>query len=203
MYENYEFIKTKGLNNIDLHSNVIYYTYDYYKKWWIDNYPDKQFYKDSYFSFIHLKRGEYSGWNDALKFRPAIKNFVNNLDGEWIICTVPGHEATENLFNPVFNLVSSCEFATKVIYRNTLIQRAYTVETKHGSTAGRVMDPNVEMKSLVLENHNIKNKNILVIDDITTTGTSLIACKTLLLRAGAKNVVCLALGKTREPMYGY
>ena len=84
-----------------------------------------------------------------------------------------------------------------------MIQRAYTVETKHGSTSGRVMDPNVEMKSLVLENHNIKNKNILVIDDITTTGTSLIACKTLLLRAGAKNVVCLALGKTREPMYGY
>ena len=55
MCENYEFIKTKGLNNIDLHSNVIYYTFDYYKKWWIDNYPDKQFYKDSYFSFIHLK----------------------------------------------------------------------------------------------------------------------------------------------------
>lgn len=41
----------------------------------------------------------------------------------------------------------------------------------------------------------IKSKVVLLLDDIVTTGTSLMACKKLLLDAGATEVICLALGK--------
>jgi len=48
----------------------------------------------------------------------------------------------------------------------------------------------------VINRHLIKNKNILLVDDISTTGNSLLACKELLLKAGASKVKCVALGKT-------
>jgi hypoxanthine phosphoribosyltransferase len=48
----------------------------------------------------------------------------------------------------------------------------------------------------VINRHLIKNKNVLLVDDISTTGNSLLACKELLLKAGASKVKCVALGKT-------
>jgi hypoxanthine phosphoribosyltransferase len=48
----------------------------------------------------------------------------------------------------------------------------------------------------VINSHLIKNKNVLLVDDISTTGNSLRACKELLLKAGARKVKCVALGKT-------
>lgn len=41
-----------------------------------------------------------------------------------------------------------------------------------------------------------KNKNILLIDDVATTGSTLGECKKVLLQAGAKNVLSLVLAKT-------
>lgn len=42
----------------------------------------------------------------------------------------------------------------------------------------------------------IKGRNVLLLDDVTRTGNSLMACRKLLLDAGAKSVQCVALGKT-------
>ena len=64
------------------------------------------------------------------------------------------------------------------------------------------MNPYEDIKSLTLDiSINISGKNVLVIDDITTTGCTLTACRNLLLKNGAKNVVCLAFGKTKEYMF--
>jgi hypoxanthine phosphoribosyltransferase len=48
----------------------------------------------------------------------------------------------------------------------------------------------------VINRYLIKNKNVLLVDDISTTGNSLLACKELLLKAGASKVKSVALGKT-------
>jgi predicted amidophosphoribosyltransferase len=42
----------------------------------------------------------------------------------------------------------------------------------------------------------IKGRRVLLLDDVKTSGNSLIACKELLLKAGAKEVVMVALGRT-------
>ena len=42
----------------------------------------------------------------------------------------------------------------------------------------------------------IKNRIVLLLDDVFTTGTSLWAGRKLLLNAGAEDVVLFALGKT-------
>jgi len=43
---------------------------------------------------------------------------------------------------------------------------------------------------------SLKNKTILLIDDVETTGSTLKECKGVLLKAGAKEVYCLTLAKT-------
>ena len=44
----------------------------------------------------------------------------------------------------------------------------------------------------------IRNKRILVIDDIVTTGATLSECAKTLLLAGAEDVCCATLARTRE-----
>ena len=55
----------------------------------------------------------------------------------------------------------------------------------------------VHLNSVKVENNAIiYDKYVILLDDITTSGNSLKACKQLLLEAGAKGVQCLAIGKT-------
>lgn len=55
----------------------------------------------------------------------------------------------------------------------------------------------VHLNSIGVKNSDlIKDKNVILIDDVTTTGNSMMACQKLLLDAGAKSVRCIALGKT-------
>lgn len=42
----------------------------------------------------------------------------------------------------------------------------------------------------------IQGREVLLLDDVTTSGNSLNACRQLLLKAGAKRVKCMALGRT-------
>ena len=175
-----------------------------YKKWWIDHYPDKDFYKKSYFSFIMLKKEAHDPFRH-FKFVKAVHNFITMLDGEWIICSIPGHEKTTNESNALYSQVLSKVYLNgRQTLQNTLVQRKYTVDKKSMSTTERVKDYKIEMESLKINDKiNVKNKNVVIFDDITTTGCSMVAAKTLLKEAGAKNVVCVALGRTKEPMYGY
>ena len=50
----------------------------------------------------------------------------------------------------------------------------------------------------VSQNISIKGEDILLLDDTTTTGNSLLACRDILLANGARSVEMLALGRTGE-----
>ena len=50
----------------------------------------------------------------------------------------------------------------------------------------------------VSQDISIDDEDILLLDDITTTGNSLLACRDILLANGAKSVEMLALGRTGE-----
>ena len=54
---------------------------------------------------------------------------------------------------------------------------------------------NVKNTYQVLNIEKIKNKNIILFDDIYTTGSTLNECSKVLRRAGAKSIVALALAK--------
>ena len=48
----------------------------------------------------------------------------------------------------------------------------------------------------------IQDREVLLLDDVTTSGNSLGACRRLLLKAGAKRVKCMTLGRTTRSEEG-
>lgn len=55
----------------------------------------------------------------------------------------------------------------------------------------------VDLNSIRVEDNSlIKDQSVLLLDDVTTSGNSLLACRRLLLKAGAKEVKMVALGRT-------
>ena len=48
------------------------------------------------------------------------------------------------------------------------------------------------------KNYDIKNKTVLVIDDVKTTGTTLEQCARALKKAGASRVYCLTVASREE-----
>jgi len=63
--------------------------------------------------------------------------------------------------------------------------------------SGGNRDPLVHRTSLMVTHAElIKNKNVLLMDDVAKTGGSLLVGRELLMKAGAKSVTTIALGKT-------
>jgi predicted amidophosphoribosyltransferase len=78
--------------------------------------------------------------------------------------------------------------ASKCLQRHTKVAKLAT-----GGPRGK----EVHLKSIRVHGADlVRGKSVLLLDDVTTTGGSFDACTELLLRAGAKEVKCLALGKT-------
>ena len=74
----------------------------------------------------------------------------------------------------------------------TLINRMISVVPSH---AGGPRDPQIHIRSLAI-NGIVKDKNILLIDDVVTSGSIFSACCSILKLHGAKNIVCIALART-------
>lgn len=62
---------------------------------------------------------------------------------------------------------------------------------------GGSRNTDLELKTIKIINSGcITNKKVILFDDVTTTGISLLASKEILESNGASKVVCIALGKT-------
>lgn len=148
------------------------------------------------------------GYNTKrFKFVNAIANALTNklpLQGEWIIMCVPGSQSSGKNNNPCNNLLSCCvkrydgfdKLKFDYDIRNALFRKT-TVTKNHLSDSAERRDYNDNKNSLGLSDKKlIKNKNIILIDDITTQGTTLIASRDFLLSNGASRVIMLSVGKT-------
>ena len=80
------------------------------------------------------------------------------------------------------------------ILTDILVRKRYTVpQVSMGSKAAR--QQNLINAFYVDHPHRIQDKNILLIDDIMTTGTTLTECARTLKSAGARSVHCLVLAR--------
>lgn len=129
----------------------------------------------------------------------AISYFYNILnkciphDSNVSIVVVPSHDPAKNesgilslarKLSPKTVDVASCLVRTKKI--NKL-------------AAGGTRSVRVHLRTIKLQNaHMIEGKHIILLDDVTTTGNSLLACKQILQKAGPKEITMIAIGKTQR-----
>ncbi|WP_035603362.1 phosphoribosyltransferase family protein [Edwardsiella tarda] len=108
------------------------------------------------------------------------------------ICVVPSHE--EGKVSSALQVIAQkiCEHYENGKVGQSL-QRKTTVPSAHKDNGDRSVANHMATISVV---SNVKNKVILLIDDVTTTGGSMIACVNLLKSKGARTVLPLALLET-------
>ena len=116
------------------------------------------------------------------------------------ICGIPGHLANTINDNSIARMIkdvtSSLTYVhvddgSQVLIRKTSTEPSKSVqgierESKFYEEHLKTIEVQSSLKTLV------ENKNILLIDDVVTSGTSMKACKQILLNAGAKTVTCFA-----------
>ncbi len=110
-----------------------------------------------------------------------------------VVCIVPSHCASGdgNGIRRVASLLSQkldLRDACHCLHRHTTINKLAN---------GGCRSVNVHLRSIMVRDAAaIRNQRVLLLDDVTTTGNSLHACRDLLLASGAATVVCFALAQT-------
>ncbi len=109
------------------------------------------------------------------------------------VCVVPGHLQAQKNDSGIALLAHKLASAGRVDKVDYLV-RAQSV---HKLAAGGSRTMSVQRNSLgVNASMSVSGEFVLLIDDVTTTGNSLRACRELLLAHGAARVAMLALGAT-------
>lgn len=108
-----------------------------------------------------------------------------------LFAVVPSHtkgNVSEGLLSLVSNVSKNFKFvnADNILFRYNAVAKAAT---------GGERSLKVHLESIKVTK-DVKGLTVYLFDDITTTGCSLQACKSLLLEAGASRVVMIALGRT-------
>ncbi len=123
-------------------------------------------------------------------------------DGDkYVICVYPTSE--EGIAFTGMRTIAKrlCEYSSQRIDGTDVLLRSFGIQKK---SVGGERDLQKEIRSLTVRNENIiRGQQVLLMDDITTTGTSLKAGKIVLKQAGAKIVALLAIGKTQSRDHKY
>ena len=135
---------------------------------------------------LDLKDGKEIGIEH---FRAALEEIV--LPGV-TVAVVPSHDpanTTGGLRTMAQRLAGACRIdATGCLVRTKKIDKLAT----GGDRSVEVHLGSIQIRDARL----IKGKDVLLLDDVTTSGNSLEACRRLLMDAGAARVQRLAIGKT-------
>lgn len=136
---------------------------------------------------LDLKQNKQSGLTYFFNMLKRI-----NFDKTEAIVIVPPHNPTHSSsLIPLANFLADKHGWTKA---TSCVKRTKRI-TK--LTAGGSRSKAVHLSSIKIKNKKIiKGKNVLVLDDVTTSGNSLKAVMKLLRKAGARSVWAYALAKT-------
>ena len=161
--------------------------YSNYHKYWLDRERKIKNPLLDVFSgrILDLKEGKQT----------AINYFYNLLNEEICegvtICVVPSSNAekTESGIGKLAEKLAENKRINKVYF----LQRTKSIDKL--AWGGR-RDKQIHLETIsAVENMDITDNIILLMDDVTTTGNSLYACKEILMEKGAKQVEMFALGK--------
>lgn len=121
---------------------------------------------------------------------------VEHFDEKWKNCycmEVPSHDPA-NTSNPMQEVIKKvCSSCILKDCSGSLIRHKKIDKLSTGGNRNIIN----HLDSINLSNKiNVFGQSILLLDDVTTTGNSLLACSQILLNNGAKNVFPVALAQT-------
>lgn len=199
--------------------------YDY--KYLVDYHPYRKgnnpLFDDNSDKILRFKEGT----QEAIEY---FGNMIDqDFDSIWNDCycvAVPSHDPTNNYktpqdlsgqnLSPVQILIMSLQSKNSAVYElidrlakkhkglhngSAVLIRTHEVAKK---SFGGNRDISVDLGSIEINGNcgiDISGKNVLLIDDVITTGNSIAACKMILKKGGAKNVFVLCLAKTSRDPY--
>lgn len=148
-------------------------------------------------AILDFKKGNINAIN---KFHRILSSKL--LRNNFVICIAPSHETKNSNANTPLSIL-----AKKLIKSNNLIDgtecliRTNTIEKL---ATGGCRNINIHLDSIEIKHPEIiQNKEVVVLDDIKTTGNTLKACQKLLLEAGAETVWLCALAETAQDKQAY
>lgn len=125
-----------------------------------------------------------------------LRHIANKFDNPPLIVPVPLHRSRQNERGYNQSAILGQELSSYLnltMIPEALIRQKKTTIQKHMDTVER----KANLKGAFVVNPNqaaeIKNQNILLLDDVYTTGATSHECATTLQQAGAKNVVILTI----------
>lgn len=161
--------------------------YSNYHKYWLDK---ERKIKNPLFDvfsgkILDLKEGKMS----------AVNYFYNLLDAEICknvtMCVVPSSNSSK--------LITGIGMLAELLAQNGRMDKVYFLRRNKNidklALGGR-RDMQIHLQSIsAMQEIDITGDIVLLMDDVTTTGNSLYACKDILVQAGAEHVEMFALGK--------
>ena len=131
---------------------------------------------------------------DAINyFADRLHSILSDRD-KYVICVHPTHKKGI-VFTGMRTIAKRlCEYSSQRIDGKDVLLRAFKIPKKSIGGGGER-----DLQKEII----IRGQQVLLMDDITTTGTSLKAGKIVLKHAGAKIVALLALGKTQSSDHKY
>lgn len=177
----YENIKIINFKNRNLDSLIYFFKYeDYIRKLILDFKFFNKFYLGKVFSKIILKNEKICG---KMKFYD-------------IIIPVPMHKIKklERGYNQTEILSQDLAKNLNVLYNKNILVKVVN-NKRQSSLSEKERHKNIKNVFKIKNSDKIKNKKIILVDDICTTSATLEECSKVLKVAGAKEILALVIAK--------
>lgn len=168
-------------------------------------YIDLVYYSLLYNRFMRDKMKEYKFHSKNYLYKPFAEIMLETIYKKEIhgdidlIAYIPSHRRKKALrgYNQAELLARHISEALNLpLLKDNLVKIKWTEDQSHLDRIGRLK--NLENSFHIKNPDEIYNKKILLIDDIITTGTTMIECSKALINNKAKNVVGLALTSSKN-----
>lgn len=167
--------------------------------------------KGVYSFLIFTKKGKVQALLHALKYkgRPEVGVLLGTMlarempqgtfSGADLLVSVPLHKKRlkERGYNQSDAFAEGLSEVTGVPWSGTLLVRTRYTKSQTGKTKLERHD-NVEGIFEVPDPRQIAGRNIILVDDVLTTGATLEACLEVLIHAGCRNVIIMTLAAAQQ-----